>query len=596
MRSTPSFSSRSSRSRPPCPTPLKTDPWILRRLSIACEETASTRVDSLSRFLDNEDARERTCAVLLLRVTPFASEETARGLLRRFEDPSAEVRVAAVGAFSEFAETVSVQLNSEPGATNLELPLLRQLGLDIEHAAVRRLGDSEEEVRETAVSTLADYLDQLQADATGSVNALLRAATSDDSSKVRLGAIAGVSVLRPKRRETVETLVALFKDPIVEVRESAADALGELKAETALSVPALCEALSDAHPNVRESAILSLAAFESAAAPAVDRLIELLEDPRPNTREWSIDTLAAIGAPAAAASSGLLALAKRDTSLRYAALRTAEIVGSPSSGRLKLVQDDLNELFANETDSFAGVDELMEPIASLGADGRPLIPSIVKKWNAEQSQNATEPLGFPIEGVSIGAIDALAAIGAQSEELAPVALDAWKEVQQEDEEGGYAGEYFSQVIRPVATIVGGTTFERRILTRLLKACVDRHEMVRRAATESLGELGHASSEVLATLRASTKDQNHEVRFAAIEALGKLGPDALVAAPELLPFLTKTIDPRAACAAARVLCQVGATDTATISALESAAKSDRPSLRREAKRALRRLRTSPPRDP
>ena len=130
----------------------------------------------------------------------------------------------------------------------------------------------------------------------GDVQAIqaLSAALKDSESQVRIAAVEALGNFRdPNTFDEIANL--LLDDPIIEVRQAAARALGKTKHPAALGY--LMEALHDSFWwYERETAASDLLeAIEAIGAPAVNPLIEALNDPEATIRRFAAILLGKLG-------------------------------------------------------------------------------------------------------------------------------------------------------------------------------------------------------------------------------------------------------------------------------------------------------------
>jgi HEAT repeat protein/beta-lactamase regulating signal transducer with metallopeptidase domain len=148
-------------------------------------------------------------------------------------------------------------------------------------ALIEALKDPDKEVRETALSALAQLRDPR-------VFEPLSFALKDTSPSVREQAAFGLGQLRDAR--AVEPLTAALKDTNADVRQQAAFALGQIRARAA--VGALSAALKDTDADVREQAVFALGQIRDASS--VDAIGPALHDPNPSVREQAAFALGQI--------------------------------------------------------------------------------------------------------------------------------------------------------------------------------------------------------------------------------------------------------------------------------------------------------------
>lgn len=72
---------------------------------------------------------------------------------------------------------------------------------------------------------------------------------------------------------------------------------------------------------------------------------------------------------------------------------------------------------------------------------------------------------------------------------------------------------------------------------LAQALTNRHQSVRKAAAQALGQFGRAASNVVPALVGSLSDTNAEMRLFAVRSLGQIGTDENVVVPRLIKILS-----------------------------------------------------------
>jgi hypothetical protein len=133
-------------------------------------------------------------------------------------------------------------------------------------------------LKEGDVSSKVTAMVSLPQIGSAAVTSLIEALTNANP-EVRVAVVACLRSLGTNTPAAVHALVERIESDIhVDVRASAADALGNIKREPGLVVPALIRKLSDVDPTVRSEAASALAQFGLEAKAALPRLRELRAD------------------------------------------------------------------------------------------------------------------------------------------------------------------------------------------------------------------------------------------------------------------------------------------------------------------------------
>ena len=126
----------------------------------------------------------------------------------------------------------------------------------------------------------------------------------------------------------IPQLILLQKDPNIEVRQAAFEALQRVGNPTAAEVPQLIALLSDANETVQSNAIGQLGSIGEPAKAAIPQLIPLLQSPSAQIRKVTVFTLGSMGQPAKVAIPQILPLVKdADKVVRVFAVKALEKLG-----------------------------------------------------------------------------------------------------------------------------------------------------------------------------------------------------------------------------------------------------------------------------
>ena len=127
-----------------------------------------------------------------------------------------------------------------------------------------------------------------------------------------------------------------------------------------------------------------------------------------------------------------------------------------------------------------------------------------------------------------------------------------------------------------------------VVTALLDALHDTNASVRFQAAESLGQLRQVSPEAVTALLGALHDADAGVRFQAAESLGQLGQTSLEVIEELYEALQKSRRTEIRHEAARLLSQIGQSDSVTVDILWSGLLDEDGPVRSACAQALARL--------
>jgi HEAT repeat protein len=156
---------------------------------------------------------------------------------------------------------------------------------------VPALDDPDPDIRLAAVISLA-----MQAEQAKPAVAKLLERLRDEHPLVRQAAADTLGTLQAV--EAVEPLIALLHDGSVDVRRSAALALGKIGPAASRASEALAKALMDSDEDVRWAATLALGQIGPAARPAVAALREAARQADSETKRRIADSLKKIEEPA----------------------------------------------------------------------------------------------------------------------------------------------------------------------------------------------------------------------------------------------------------------------------------------------------------
>eukprot|EP00930_Biecheleria_cincta_P082670 TRINITY_DN72357_c0_g1_i1.p1 TRINITY_DN72357_c0_g1~~TRINITY_DN72357_c0_g1_i1.p1 ORF type:complete len:1153 (-),score=210.81 TRINITY_DN72357_c0_g1_i1:162-3620(-) len=211
-------------------------------------------VPSLIASLSDESAEIRKCAARTLERLSDHASSAVQTLISCLEDQDGGVRAAASGALG--------QLGSQAA------PSLRRLALLAD--------DAIEQVRVSAVTAIGNIGAQL---VTSSEVPILRARLHDPSVEVRCSAATALGQLRSAPgAETIMDLASKLQDLAADVRKAAVKSLGNLGNTAAPALPAMIVCIKDKDPHVRRAAAHAFETLGVHAQPASQALIDGLRD------------------------------------------------------------------------------------------------------------------------------------------------------------------------------------------------------------------------------------------------------------------------------------------------------------------------------
>lgn len=274
---------------------------------------------SPDRFVREDAARE------LERLGPEA-RAAIPALIEALNDEDIDVRryaVSALGYIGQEANAAVPKLtgflkDADPRIRSSAAYALGQMGLRAESAVpdlIAALKDSDSRVRRDAVTSLGRIynLTTKGPEVRGVVLALIEA-LGDEDLEVRVSAASALGGIGPEARAGVPALVKLLNDPSEAVRIQAANVLasfaglGELGSETRDATYSLVVLLKDKSPSMRSSAANAIGAIGPEARTAIPNLMALLKDENPEVRRAAAFALAMMRQEAKAAIPSLLSL------------------------------------------------------------------------------------------------------------------------------------------------------------------------------------------------------------------------------------------------------------------------------------------------
>ncbi|WP_257459670.1 HEAT repeat domain-containing protein [Archangium lipolyticum] len=228
-------------------------------------EAAREQVPLLGEMLKDPHWKVRWIAARALGDMGAAAREQAPRLSTLLEDPDENVRQAAARALENMGESPGAQVPRLDSLPNLgSLSSLEALVEDQDPEVREGMRMIQEEGREMVGLPLSELA------------AKTAQGLKDPDPAVRMGTLAGLSIMGEDAKAQVPRIVELLRDPDGDVRGEAAMALGELGVRE--QIPRIGEMLEDAHPSARAGAARALG--QLGAREYASRIIMRLdEDP-----------------------------------------------------------------------------------------------------------------------------------------------------------------------------------------------------------------------------------------------------------------------------------------------------------------------------
>jgi len=435
----------------------------------------------------------------------------------------------------------------------------------------------------------------------------------------------------------VPDLVKLLKDDSAIVRKFSAEALGDIGPTGKGAVSELVHALKDPAPDVIYSTLSALSEIGLQAAEAVPTLLGMLKDRRFPWRGGAAKVLGRIGTPDGAVVVALCNIVKHEAEaeLRVGAIEGLSRLGADKERTVPVL---IEALGANELDVRRAA---VSALAECGPDALQAVPELIsmvetKELPGEQAlavsalrgsaayalgeigPAASKALDALVKAyrednsfISYNAMVALASLGPVAKKVVPILVEQLNSALHPG----------PGMIRPFGLL---RELARPAIPRLLDILFSEKGMSRTAAACALGEIGDDEIIVDALWAAATTDFSRTVRAAVASVLGKVAPDQisrlrkaladeldeLLAGDELLGKLHAAhaiarledgdrgvnlligvaSDRNAMCAfrqkAARSLGELGPLAKSVLPSLRDVARERDPSIRSQAKRAIR----------
>jgi HEAT repeat protein len=349
--------------------------------------------DAWRSELKRPDASTRRSAAFALGRLGWQAREAVPDLVRSMRDDDDKVRDMAVSAVGDIARALKDD-NAEvwKQSAGMLVKVLKE--------------DPSERARRSAAYALGTF-----GPSAGGATEYLLKALSDDKPCVRQNAAWALGQIGAAASESVPKLCALLRDTDTLVRRDAAGALGSMGKEGERAGTPLIDLLkSEADNVVKKTALASLARVAGPKQVESAKTLEpLLEDKDPEISLSAALVLARIGGEQAAAALRVLRAALKSTDDHTKELVTAALVNLGPNA--KPAMHDLADLLTNEKNSLLVRRNAALAIAHIGAEAKPVVPSLVKALQRQQPlqvrQFAAEALAQMKYPANDGAIPAI---------------------------------------------------------------------------------------------------------------------------------------------------------------------------------------------
>ena len=470
---------------------------------------AKPATDALAGALADKDPEVRSSAVSALSKAGLPAARLVPLLMPRLEDSEAAVRGAAVQALSrQRAADVSRELGT----------LLEGGGEETIQAVAlvaERLGSRARAVLPGLVAA-ALRIDKLQGE-----TPLARSlgVFGEEAASLILKKLAepvapeDTARLMMALRFTAATSVEILRDELkrgpAPARLGAAQALGAAGEPGRAALSELLGGLEDADPLLRATCIGSLAALGIPAKEYAEALFVLIEDPDEKVRAAAVSAAGKIEKNQRAQLVPILrrSLADSSVEIRRAASSSLAAMGTDAAA----ARPDLRAALKDADSAVRGL--AARALGSMGGNGEALIAELLVLVGEKETSvrlAAVEALGGFTEGADAAAASLL-------------------ELATEDKE--------PEVLRlaSIETLarIGGPAAAQDVLASLLR---ESPVKVRLASARALVHCRRDNEAAVASLAVAVGDENPDVRRAAVESLGEIGPEAQGAAEALFELL------------------------------------------------------------
>ena len=257
-------------------------------------EVAKEAIPQLGEKLSDQDPRVRSSAAEALGEMGEEAKQAIPQLIEKLSDQHPSVRSSAAEALGKMGpsakETISqlTQMafsDSEGFVRSFAAIALGNMGEAAKQAIpylIKALSDPNPDIRSNAALTLAEmrqaeYLNTPYYETEDLPGVDVMDLSIRDQEKGDRG--WGFNNMQDAARDTVPHLIKALSDPELNVRRSAAGALGTMGEATKEAIPHLIKALSDPDLEIRMNAAIALRNVGEAAKEALPELKKLLADP-----------------------------------------------------------------------------------------------------------------------------------------------------------------------------------------------------------------------------------------------------------------------------------------------------------------------------
>jgi HEAT repeat protein len=418
----------------------------------------------------------------------------------------------------------------------------------------------------------------------------LAKALNDESTSVRIEAVAALGRTGRAAAGVAPALIALSKDGDESLRCEVARSLGEVGGSVEATTAALVELLEDASASVKTTAAKALGALGQAAVPAVPALAPFLQSRVEAVRTAAAEAIAQIGPLDREAAESLSeGLASPDTVVRA---QTAQALGTIGAAAEESAPA-LVEAMVDENDRVRA--EAVEALGKIGeAAAEAAVPGLIDALDDKDSAvgalaaEALGRMGGPAEEAIPALIESLGHLNAQVRlnaaeaigKLGPAAKAARRALEKaaRDEDGGVR----SQAVLALGKIGGP---EPGSMRAVLAAFVDDDPIVRTAAVTAAGIWKAPDQAILNGLNALLEDPNDQVKVEVTLVLPKLAGATPLVIEGLCRQLVNDDSAAIQCSAALALGKLGSAAVQAGGSLLRVSQTGEASVREHAMRAI-----------
>ena len=298
------------------------------------------------------------------------------------------------------------------------------------------------------------------------------------------------------------------------------------------SVPMLIRSLTDPVAEVRQAAAHALGGLGAAASSASQELTGLLSDSVTSCRQAAADALGAIGPAAAGATAVLAGIATKDHRMvRAAACRALGAIGRPDKGAMSALVDALQDGDSSVRSQAA------RSLGSIGA-ADPEVTSALKAALDDDFADVRRRVVAAISGIPAALHELLTKLMAA---VADPAVEVRREVVMALGRTEHAREMVVKTLtcslsdpdaqtrsRAAESLSNFGLDSRAAVPQLARLVHDSVVEVRRNAVVALNSIGVRNLESVSAIEEATRDTDEVVRFAARSALERLIPTSAAA--------------------------------------------------------------------